>query len=120
MGRRTLLPKYQVFISADTTLNPESDISEVASVDFITYEVAIDPTVSADLEVHYCNDSKIDADSVFKPLNFIQPTPLDGSVDVGGVVHIKNLGFKQLKLVLVNSVGSGNINAWISGNVRGA
>ena len=120
MGRRTILPKFQVFKNVSTVGNPSSDITECTPVDRITYEVEIDPTVNAQLEVHYCNDPRISDSSLFKPISFNQPTPLDGSMNTQGMVHIQNLGFKHLRLVVLNNGGTGNIRAWVSGTVEGA
>lgn len=120
MGRRSILNKYQVLNAVDSTTNPESIETDISSVDYITYEFILDATVDADLSVQYCNDARITSASTFKDLNFGSTTPLDGSIDAGGIVHIKNMGLKWMKLVITNNGGTGNISAWVSGTVGGA
>ena len=120
MGRRTQLPKYQVFSAVDTTTDPESTPTDVSGVDFITYEIELDNTVDADLAVQFCNDYTLSSSSIFKPIDFGQTTPLDGATNTQGMVHIENLGFKWMKLVVTDNAGSGDISAWITGTVRGA
>jgi hypothetical protein len=120
MGRRSQLPKYQVFSAVDTTTDPESTPTDISSVDEITYEIEIDNTVDASLEVKFCNDSILSDTSIFKALDFNQATPLDGSTETSGLVHIENKGFKWMKLAVTDNGGTGDINAWITGTVKGA
>lgn len=120
MGRRTVLPKFQVFASEDTTADPESSVSDVSGVDYITYEIDIGASVDADIEVQFCNDARISDSSAFRALNFNQTTPLDGSSDTSGMIHVENQGFKWMRLAVSNNGGTGNISAWLSGTVRGA
>jgi hypothetical protein len=120
MGRRTQLPKYHLLTAVDSSTSPESEATEVGTVDFITYQFKLDPTVDANLEVHFCNDDRLLEDSIFSPLPFGIPMPLMGATDAEGLVHIVNGGFKWLKLVILDNGGSGNVDAWITGTVRGA
>ena len=120
MSRRQVIKKYQLLDQADTTTNPESTHTDVQQVDFVTYELGLDATVTALLSVQYCNDERIDASSVFKDLDFSQTLTLDGSVDTDGIVHVENKGFKFLKLSITNNGGTGNVDAWITGLTRGA
>jgi exosome complex RNA-binding protein Rrp4 len=120
MGRRNVLEKYSLFSNKDTATNPISVFTDVSSLDLITYEIDIESTVNATLEVQYCNDQKISGSSVFKPLDFVQSTLMNGANDTDGLVHINNKGFKFLRLAVINNGGSGNINAAITGSVIGA
>lgn len=120
MGRRSQIKKYAVLSSVDSTTNPESEPTDISGVDFITYQFELDASVDAGLEVQFCNDSNIDANSQFEPLNFNQTTPLDGSSDTEGVIHIENKGLKHLRLSIANNGGTGNVSAWVTGTVRGA
>lgn len=120
MGRRTVLPKFQVITDADTETDPESEVSDVSSVDYITYQLELDSSVNALFEVQFCNDARIDGQSQFKTLNFNQATTLDGLSEADGLIHIENHGFKFMKLKIINNTGTGFMNAWITGTVRGA
>lgn len=120
MGRRTILPKFQVFNAANTASSPESLVSEVAGVDSITYEIEIGAAVNAIIAVLFCNDAKISSASVFRPLEFKQTLSMVGSTDTSGMVHVKNMGFRHMKLKVTNNGGTGNISAWVSGTVEGA
>lgn len=120
MSRRSLLKKHQVLIDADSALTPTSESTDISGIDFIQYQIEVDPTVLSDFEIQFCNDERITSNSIWKPLDFAQATILDGSSDSFALVLIENRGFKHLRLSIVSSSGTGNINAWISGNVRGA
>lgn len=119
MSRRSLIKKFQVFSDADTTSAQSSEATDVSGVDFIFYEVAIGASVNATLSVYYSNDNVFSA-SAAKALNFGTTTSLVGSTDTSYIVQIENPGIKWLQLRTANNGGSGNINAWISGTVRGA
>lgn len=119
MSRRSIIRKFQVLTDADSAIGPESEPTDVSSVDFITYQLSVDNTVSAELEVLFSNEADATIDN-YKPLNFNQTLTLDGSSDQDYMVHIENKGFRFLKLALTDGGGSGNVNAWISGTVRGA
>ena len=116
MSRRNIIRKYQVLTDADSTSDPVSIVTDVSGVDFITYQLEIGASVDTELEVQFCNDDSQD----FKPLNFGQSVLLIGSVDQDHMAHIENKGFKFLRLSIADNGGSGNINAWVSGNGRGA
>jgi hypothetical protein len=120
MSRRHLIKKYKVFDNADTTTNPESLITEIAQVDNITYQIIIDSTVDAEIQVKYCNDDFISGSSVFTDLDFGSPLMLDGSSDTDGLIHIQNKGFKFLRLSIVNNGGTGDITAFVTGTGIGA
>lgn len=120
MGRRTVLPKFQVYTNADTTTDPVSTVSDVSGVDYVTYQLTADASVNASLTVEFCNDDRIDANSVFKALDFGQTTPIIGATDAEYLVHVQNRGFRHLKLSLTNNAGTGNVNAWVSGTAMGA
>lgn len=120
MSRRHIIKKYRVLDNSDTTLDPESIISEIAQVDIISYQIEIDATVISTLEVTYCNDELLTSSSVFYTLDFGQVLALDGSINTDGLIHIKNNGFKFLKLKVINNGGTGNISAFITGTGIGA
>jgi hypothetical protein len=116
MGRRSIIKRFQVMSAEDSTSDPESSITDVSSVDFITYEITVGALVDATLEVQVRNEES----ASFKALNFNQTLTLDGSSDTDYMVHIENKGFKDLKLSITDNGGSGDISAWVSGTVRGA
>jgi len=120
MSRRQVIKKYQLLSSEDTTTNPESVSTEIAQVDVISYQIEIDATVDATLEVKYCNDENLNSSSVFKALDFGTVLTLNGDADTDGLVHIENKGFKHIKLAVTNNGGVGNISAWITGATLGA
>lgn len=120
MGRRNLLNKFQVLNGQDTTTDPASSSTDISGSDSITYEIEIDPTVNASLEVKYCNDLRLTNQSVFKSLDFGQATTLVGATETDYLVHITNQAFRHLKLVISNNGGTGNVSAWVSGAVKGA
>ena len=119
MCRRNVLKKFQLFDAADSTLDPASGHTSVSQLDFITYENSIDASVDAVLEVQYCNDEVFNAANL-KSLDFGAPINLDGAVDTDYTIHIDNMGFKWLLLKITNNAGTGDVSAWITGNVRGA
>lgn len=120
MSRRSLLKKHQVLTNADSTLSPTSESTDISGIDFIQYQIEVDPDVVAEFEIQFCNDERIDSTSLWKPLDFAQATTLNGVDDSFAMVLIENRGFKHLRFVISANGGSGNINVWISGNVRGA
>lgn len=116
MGRRSLLRKFQVLSSADSAADPTSEVTDVSSVDFITYQIEIANTVDAVLAVEFCNDDSGD----YKELNFNQTLSLDGASETDYLVHVENKAFKNLRLAITNNGGTGSIDAWVSGSVKGA
>jgi hypothetical protein len=119
MGRRSVLPKYQVFSNADSSTDPVSTETDIQGVDSVVYTIDVDPTVNATMNIKYCNDVRFDPD-VSHSLNFEQVLSLNGSTDTSYQVVIENRGFKWTFIEVENSGGTGNINAWVSGTVKGA
>jgi hypothetical protein len=119
MCRRNVLKKFQLFNAVDSTTNPQSEHTSVSQLDFITYEVLIDSSVNAFLKVYYCNDEVFNASNI-RELDFGSPVALLGSNDTEYTLHIENMGFKWLLLEVTNNAGTGDVSAWITGNVRGA
>ena len=120
MGRRSLLKKHQVFTDADSTVVQTSEYTDISGVDFIQYQIEIASTVLCGFEIQFCNDERIESNSVWKPLDFAQVTSLNGADDTSVMCLIENMGLKFLRLALTGGLGTGSVNAWISGNVRGA
>ena len=119
MSRRSIIKKYQVLTSADSTTSPNSTQTDVSGIDLITYQLKLDPLVVADLVVSFSNDEVFNQSNI-TALNFSQTTSLIGSVETEYLVHIENQGFKWLQVQVVDNGGSGNVNAWIIGAGRGA
>lgn len=119
MSRRSRIKQYQVLSAADTTTSPLSKETDISSVDFITYQIEIDPTVNANLNVYFCNSDIFDTTKK-EQLDFGQATPLNGLADTKYMIPISNRGFKWLLLEVQNNGGNGNVSAWITGTVMGA
>lgn len=119
MSRRNVLKKYQLFNGENTSLNPVSKETDVSQLDFVTYQLTIDPTVNATLLVLFSNDERFDASNV-QELDFGSPIVLDGATESQYLLHIENNGFKWLLINIVNNTGFGLASAWVTGNVRGA
>ena len=119
MSRRNVLKKYQLFNSEDSTTNPISKETDVQQLDFVTYQISIGGSVNATLLVLFSNDERFDIANA-RELNFGAPIVLDGASEADYVLHIQNQGFKWLLLGISDNGGSGNISAWVTGNVRGA
>lgn len=119
MSRRNILKRFQLFNQEDTTTDPQSDHTDISQLDNVTYELSIDNTVNANLDIYYCNTERFDQSQAEK-LGFSSQIVLNGATDTKITIHIKNLGFKWLYLKLTDNGGSGNIDAFITGNVGGA
>lgn len=119
MSRRHVLKKYQLFNSEDSTTNPISKETDVSQLDFVTYQLSIESGVNATLVVLFSNDERFDPANVSE-LNFGAPIVLDGATESQYVLHIQNQGFKWFLLNVIDNGGSGNVSAWVTGNVRGA
>lgn len=119
MCRRNVLKKFQLLNSVDSTTNPQSSPTSVSQLDFLTYEIVIGASVDAILKVFYCNDEVFNASNT-RELDFNTVLALDGAIDTEYTIHIENMGFKWLLLDITDAGGSGNVSAWITGNVRGA
>lgn len=119
-GRRNELRQFQLWNDVDSTTNPSSIETDVSGIDNVTYLAQIDPAVVGQFLVRFCNDQFIKPDSIFRELNFGEPLAVNGTNDVNYTMKIENHGFKWMRLYFQNSAGSGNIDAWISGNTVGA
>ena len=119
MGRRSIIREFQVLTNSDSATNPDSTQTDVSSVDFITYRLAIDDSVNATVQVKFMNADQFDA-SQSEALSFGQTLSLVGATDQDCMIIIENKGFKWMYLDITNNAGTGNINAWITGTVRGA
>lgn len=119
MGRRSQISKYQVLTDADSAANPVSTETDVSGVDFLIYQLEASVSVNALLYVYFTNERIFNPNDIEK-LNFGQSTPLVGSIDNKYMVVIENKGFKWMQIVVENNGGTGNVNAWVTGTVRGA
>lgn len=119
MSRRNVLKKYQLFNNEDSSTSPTSKETDVSQLDFVTYQLSIESGVNATLLVLFSNDERFDNTNISE-LNFGAPIILDGSTEASYIIHIQNQGFKWLLLNVVDNGGSGNVSAWVTGNVRGA
>jgi hypothetical protein len=118
MGRRSVLPSYQVLTDQDSTSNFQSDPTECEGVDKFAYDVTVDSSVTGTLSVEYCNERK-EEDYDWKPLSFGETTGIDGSVETEYRFQIE-VSFKRVRLSWVNGAGTGNINAKVYGITVGA
>jgi hypothetical protein len=119
MGRRNIINKFQVMDAEDSTSDPVSTSTDVSGVDFITYQIEIDALVDATLEVYFCNDDSYSQANATQ-LDFGQPLTLDGATETNYTVQIRNMGFKNLAIKIVDVSGSGDVSAWITGTGVGA
>lgn len=119
MGRRSIIREFQVLEDSDSATNPDSTHTDVSSVDFITYRLSVDASVSASAQVKFVNADTFDA-SQAKALNFGETLSLVGATDTDYMIEIENKGFKWMYLDITNNAGTGEINAWITGTTRGA
>jgi hypothetical protein len=120
MGRRTVLEKFLLINGEDSASTVTSQSTEVSGLDNITYQIVIDSDVESTCEPEFCNDRVLSPDSEFKPLDFGNPLTLSGATDTDYTITIQNQGFKHLRLNISNNGGTGNINAWVTGNCVGA
>ena len=120
MSRRSLLKKHQVLKDANSASLVQSESTDISGLDFIQYHLEVGALVVSTFEIQFCNDDKITSISSWKPLDFGQVTNLNGAQDTSYLVLIENRGFKYIRIALTGGTGSGLVNAWISGNVRGA
>jgi hypothetical protein len=119
MSRRSVLKKYQIFDDADTTTNPESVETDISSVDFATYHLEAEAGVDALIDVYFCNDKEFTV-AASKKLFFQNQPTIEFAVDTDVLIHVENKGFKWVYIKITNAGGTGNINGWVTGNVRGA
>lgn len=114
MGRKHLLKNYPLWRDVDSSTDPISEKTEVSNLDFISYDVFIENTVSGDLIVQYSQDGEEWSD-----LDFSMSDGIDGSVDTHYRIEIKSL-FNHLRLKFINNGGTGTISAVIHGKTVGA
>lgn len=118
MGRRSILPSYQVLDAQNSATNFQSEATEVEGVDKVAYDVSIGASVNGTLTIQYSNE-KNEKDYSWKDLNFGESTALVGSTETEHRFEIK-VSFKRLRLSWVNNAGTGNISAKIYGMTEGA
>jgi hypothetical protein len=118
MGRRSILPDYQVLNAEDSSSNFNSDPTECDSVDVFSYDITVDASVVGTMTVQYCNE-KNEGDYDWKDLNFGETTTINGASETLYRFQIQP-AFKRTRLKWVNNAGTGNISARIYGMVRGA
>lgn len=114
MGRKHLLKNYPLWVDVDSSTDPVSERTEVSNLDFISYDVLIDPTVKGDLIVQYSMNG-----DQWNDLDFSTPNYVDGSLGNHYRLEIKSL-FNFLRLKFENDSGAGLINAVIHGKTVGA
>jgi hypothetical protein len=117
MARKIIKP-FQVYSSADSTTNPTSIITDVSGIDKIKYLITVAATVVGTLEVEFSEEEN--NPTTFYPLNFGTTLSINGASEMNYAALIDNYGFKWMRLSFTNNAGTGNINAWISGNSVGA
>lgn len=62
-----------------------------------------------------------DKDGNYGALDFGEQIIIDGAIETDYIIEVRNSGFKWMALEFENTLGgSGNLNAWVSGTVRGA
>lgn len=118
MGRRSVLPGYQVLENQDSSSNFNSEPTECEPVDVVAYDVTVDAAVVGAMTIQFCNE-RIEQDYDWKDLDFGESTAIDGSIETQYRFQI-DVSFKRVRLKWVNSAGTGNIDAKVYGVVKGA
>lgn len=120
MSRRHIIPKFQLWNQEDSSASPITQATDVSSVDFITYHLTVDSSVTGELAIYFCNDrQQFDINNAVQ-LNFDPPMLINGAAESNYMIEIQNKGLKYLYIEFNDGGGSGNIDAWISGVSRGA
>jgi hypothetical protein len=119
MSRRHQLKRYQVITDQDSTTSDRSTETDISALDRIFYQIEIDALVDCEIEVKVCNDDKFSVANSFS-LDFEQTLALIGATDTQYNIVIENKGFKWMFIDVTNNGGTGNINAWVTGNNLGA
>lgn len=114
MGRKHLLKNYPVWVNVDSATDPVSVSTEVSNLDFVSYDVFIENTVTGELIVQYSMDGESWSD-----IDFSMTNSVNGAADTHCRIEIKSL-FNHLRLKFINDSGSGLINAVIHGKTVGA
>lgn len=118
MGRRNILKPFQVFTDADSATSPSGTSTDVSGLDNITYLIQAQNTVDCEMAVYvYRTDNKSDTPV---PLDFGEQILIDGAVETDYTLKIENHGYKWMVLEFEANTGTGNVNAWVSGNSVGA
>lgn len=118
MGRRSVLPSYEVLPASDGSQPQETLVSEVQGVDVIGYDVLLTGNLNGDVKVYYSNEENI-ADATWLELDFGQSITLDAVADTDNRFEIKT-SFKRTKLAWTPNTGTGNLTVKVFGLVRGA
>lgn len=120
MSRKQRAPKYRIWNAQDTTTNPTSTETGVKQLDSILYEITVDGTVNATLEVQGSTDDDNTPSKSFGSLDFGQTLTLVGATDTQYQVLVRDNTFNFLRLKITNNGGTGNITAHVSGVSKGA
>lgn len=118
MGRRSILPSFQVLTNQDSASSFQSEPSEVEGVDTFAYDITVGASVNGSMTIQYCNERN-ESDYDWKDIDFGETTSLNGGTETNYRFEIKN-SFKRVRLSWVNNAGTGNINAKIYGMTVGA
>ena len=119
-SRRNNLRQFQVYTNANSTTSPVTTATDVSGLDNITYLVTVGSLVNGELKVEFSNAKDLQSAITFYALDFGEQLILDGPTELLYTIKIDNHGFKFMRLTFTNGSGSGNINAWVSGNTVGA
>lgn len=119
MGRRNVVPKFQVYTSKNSTTAGPSLDTDVSQVDNVKYIVIIEAAVNVLARVEFCDD-KNQNEEVWKPLDFGVTLPLIGSIETEYEFLIEKAVAYKLRINFSNNGGNGLINAWYSSSNEGA
>jgi hypothetical protein len=120
MSRKLRANKYAVLSAADSATDPVSLETGVKQLDTIIYDIDIDATVNAGLEVEGTIDDESVASKSYSAIDFGTPINLVGSVETKHVVMIRDNPFTHIRLKVTNNGGTGNITAHVAGVSKGA
>ena len=119
MGRRNVVPKFQVYTSQNSTIAGPSLDTDVSQVDNIKYIVIVAATVNVLARVEFCDD-KNPNEEIWKPLDFGVTLPLIGATETEYEFLIEKAVAYKLRINFTNNGGTGVINAWYSSSSEGA
>jgi len=120
MTRKLRAPKFAVYTASDTATDPVSLESGIKQLDTVIYDIEIDPTVNATLEVEGSIDDENTLNKNYKTLDFGTPILLDGATEVKYVVMVRDNPFTFMRLKITNTGGTGDITAYVAGVSKGA
>jgi hypothetical protein len=120
MSRKLRANKYAVLSATDTATDPISLETGVKQLDTVIYEIDIDPSVNATLDVEGTIDDESVQSKGYAAIDFGVPIALNGAAETKYVVMVRDNPFTHLRLKVTNTGGTGNITAHVAGVSKGA